>query len=287
MQSIPEKWTFRNHAIDTSVPVLMGIVNVTPDSFSDGGDFFDPEKAISHAIELVDEGADVLDIGGESTRPGSDPVSPDEEIRRVVPVIEGVIAKGITVPISIDTRRLKVAEKACEAGAVIVNDVAALSDEPELADFVAEKNLGVVLMHMQGRPKIMQQNPQYDDVIGEIGIFFKERVDFAVGKGIQPKNIVLDPGIGFGKLLEHNLEVMRRCSEWLTLGHPLLIGPSRKRFIGEILGTEVGDRLYGTIGASVSALYSGVRIFRVHDVKAVREALEVASAILGSIKNER
>lgn len=287
MHPIPSKWSFCNRIIDTSIPVIMGIVNVTPDSFSDGGKFFDPDSAIAHAVELAEEGADILDIGGESTRPGSDPVLLDEEIRRVVPVIEGIIAKGITIPISIDTRRLNVAEKAVEAGAMIVNDVAALSDELEIADLVAEKNLGVVLMHMQGRPKIMQEKPHYDDVIGEIGDFFRERLDFAIGKGIPDENIVLDPGIGFGKLLEHNLEILANCGEWLKMGHPILVGLSRKRFIGEILGNDVSDRLYGTIGACVSALYSGARIFRVHDVKAVREALKVAFTILGNIEHER
>lgn len=279
MLQVPQKWNFSNQSIDTTRPVLMGIINVTPDSFSDGGRFLDPDAAISHAVELVEEGVDILDIGGESTRPESEPVLLEDEIKRVVPVIEGIRSRGITTPISIDTRKVKVAEKAVEAGAVIVNDVAALSDEPELADLVAEKNLGVVLMHMQGRPKIMQEEPRYDDVIGEIGEFFDERLDFAIGRGIPKENIVLDPGIGFGKLLEHNLEIFRRIGEWLKFGHPLMIGPSRKRFIGEILGDEVTERLYGTIGACVLAFHNGVRIFRVHDVKAVREALEVAYAI--------
>lgn len=274
------RWTFRGHTLDTTRPVIMGIVNVTPDSFSDGGKFIDPEIAINHAVDLVNQGADIIDIGGESTRPGSNPVLLQEEIDRVIPVIEGIKGKGITTPISIDTRKVKVAEKAALAGAVIVNDVAALNDEPELADLIAGENLGVVLMHMQGRPKLMQAEPHYDDVIREIGEFFEERMDFATGRGIHKENIILDPGIGFGKLLEHSLEVLKRCGEWLKYGQPLMIGPSRKRFIGEILGNNVTDRLYGTIGACVIALSSGARIFRVHDVKAVREAIEVAYSIL-------
>ncbi len=278
--TIPGRWTFRGHALDTTRPVIMGIVNVTPDSFSDGGKFIDPENAIRHAVDLVKQGADIIDIGGESTRPGSAPVLLQEEIDRVIPVIEGIKGKGITTPISIDTRKVKVAGKAVKAGAVIVNDVAALDDEPELADLIAGGNLGAVLMHMQGRPKLMQAEPHYDDVIGEIGEFFEERLDFAIGRGIPEENIILDPGIGFGKLLGHNLEILRRCGEWLKYGRPLMIGPSRKRFIGEILGNDVTDRMYGTIGACVTALNSGARIFRVHDVKAVREAIEVAYSIL-------
>ena len=278
--TIPGRWTFRGHALDTTRPVIMGIVNVTPDSFSDGGKFIDPENAIRHAVDLVKQGADIIDIGGESTRPGSAPVLLQEEIDRVIPVIEGIKGKGITTPISIDTRKVKVAGKAVKAGAVIVNDVAALDDEPELADLIAGGNLGAVLMHMQGRPKLMQAEPHYDDVIGEIGEFFEERLDFAIGRGIPEENIILDPGIGFGKLLGHNLEILGRCGEWLRYGRPLMIGPSRKRFIGEILGNDVTDRMYGTIGACVTALNSGARIFRVHDVKAVREAIEVAYSIL-------
>lgn len=278
--TIPGRWTFRGYTLDTTRPVIMGIVNVTPDSFSDGGKFIDPKNAVEHAVDLVKQGANIIDIGGESTHPGSDPVLLQEEIDRVIPVIEGIKRKGITTPISIDTRKVKVAEKAAAAGAVIVNDVAALNDEPELADLIAGENLGVVLMHMQGRPKLMQAEPHYDDVIGEIGEFFEERLDFATGRGIPKENIILDPGIGFGKLLEHNLEILRRCGEWLKYGQPLMVGPSRKHFIGEILGVDVTARLYGTIGACVIALNSGTRIFRVHDVKAVREAIEVAYSIL-------
>ncbi len=279
MTSNTHIWNFGPHSLDCSQPVLMGIINATPDSFSGDGIFLDSKTAISQAMKLVDEGADIIDIGGESTRPGSEPVTVDDEINRVIPIIEGIKNQGIETPISIDTRKLKVAEKAVDAGAVIINDVAALEDEPEIADFIAENNLGVVLMHMLGRPKIMQDEPHYNDVIGEIGEFFEERLSFALSKNIPKENIVLDPGIGFGKYLEHNMRIMNECGEWLKFGRPVMVGPSRKRFIGEILDVDVTERLYGTIGACVASFYSGASIFRVHDVGPVREALKVACCI--------
>jgi len=274
-----EVWEFGQERVDCSRPVMMGVINVTPDSFSDGGRFYEREAAVKQAGRLAEAGADIIDIGGESTRPGSEAVSGGEEIARVVPVIEAIRAAGIVTPISIDTRKLEVAEKAVEAGALIINDVAAFRDEPEMADFAAEKKLGVVLMHMLGTPSTMQKDPAYDDVIREIGEFFEERMEFATGRGIKRENIVIDPGIGFGKLLEHNLRILRECGEWRKYGRPIMIGPSRKRFIGEILGVEVDERLYGTIGACVGSYYSGARIFRVHDVGPVRDALMVAQAI--------
>jgi dihydropteroate synthase len=261
----------------------MGIVNVTPDSFSDGGRFLELGDAVELAKRLVSEGADLLDIGGESTRPGSDPVTVEEEIRRVVPVIQAIREAGIGTPISVDTRKLSVAERAVEAGAEIINDVSALRDEPEIADFAAERGLGVVLMHMLGTPRNMQADPRYDDVIAEIGEFFRERMAFAVERGINPEMIVLDPGIGFGKTVEHNLRILRDLDAWLSLGRPILVGPSRKRFIGAILNADVDGRLYGTIGACVAALMSGARIFRVHDVAQAREALTVAHAIITGV----
>ena len=278
------KWELAGHSIDCSKPVFMGIVNVTPDSFSDSGKFFNQGDAVAHALKLVSDGADILDIGGESTRPGSEPITIDIEIERVIPVIRGIREAGIAVPISIDTRKLEVAEKAVDAGAVIINDVTALGDDPGIGDLVAEKNLGLVLMHMQGRPQSMQENPHYDDVIAEISEFFIERVDFAQSCGVKPENIVLDPGIGFGKLLEHNLTIIAECGRFLEIGRPVLIGTSRKRFIGEILGCKVNKRLFGTIGSCVAALYSGARIFRVHDVGPVREAIEVAWSVLKSTR---
>jgi dihydropteroate synthase len=273
-------WQFGSATIKCNRPVMMGIINVTPDSFSDGGKFIDRPAAIEQARRLVEQGADILDIGGESTRPGSDPVSADEEIRRIVPVIETLRETDTCTVISIDTRKLAVAEKAIEAGADIVNDVSAFRDEPELADFVAEKNVGVVLMHMLGTPKTMQVEPHYGDVIPDIGIFFEDRLAFAHLHGIKHVQIVLDPGIGFGKTLQHNLTILRECGAWLDLKRPILIGASRKRFIGEILNVEVDKRLHGTIGACVAAYVAGARIFRVHDVGPIREALMVAHEIL-------
>ncbi len=273
-------WEFGSESFDCSKPVIVGIINVTPDSFSDGGRFFEPEDAIRQGIALAEDGADILDIGGESTRPGSDPVSEAEELRRVIPVIEGIRETGVSAPISIDTRRIEVARKAVEAGATIVNDVSAFRDSTELASFCAENKLGVVLMHMLGTPRNMQVDPHYDDVIEEIGAFFEERMEFATSEGIPAERIVLDPGIGFGKLLEHNLRILRECFKWMKLGRPIMIGPSRKRFIGELLDVEVGERLPGTIGACVTAYMTGARVFRVHDVVPIKHALEVAYSII-------
>jgi len=280
MQSKPGIWNFSDRKLDCSKPVIMGIINVTPDSFSDGGKFADHKDAIEQAVKFASDGVDIIDIGGESTRPGSEPVSDEDELRRVLPVIEGIKEKGIEIPISIDTRKLIVAEKAVDAGAVIVNDVSALRDSPELGHFAAEKDLGLVLMHMLGRPREMQDDPKYDDVISEISGFFVDRLEFATGCGVKRENIVMDPGIGFGKLLEHNITILRECGSFLKLGHPVLIGPSRKRFIGEILDKTVDQRLHGTIGACVAAMVSGARIFRVHDVGPVKEALDVAWTVL-------
>ncbi len=272
-------WKFGSRTIDCSKPVVMGVVNVTPDSFSDGGDFLDTRTAIDRAVQLAYDGADILDIGGESTRPGSDPVSVDEELGRVIPVIEGFLDAGIDVPVSIDTRKLEVAEIAVESGAEIVNDVSALRDSTALGRFCAEYNLGLVLMHMLGLPKTMQSEPHYLDVIGEIGEFFDERIQYAVGEGIQREQIVLDPGIGFGKLLDHNLRILRECGVWLKFGRPIMVGPSRKRFIGDLLGIPEKERLSGTIGACISSYAAGASIFRVHDVKPVRQALEISHLI--------
>jgi dihydropteroate synthase len=264
MFSHAHTWKFCSRTIDCSKPVIMGIVNVTPDSFSDGGRFFKTDDAIGLGLLLAKEGADILDIGGESTRPGSDPVTIDEERARVIPVIDGLKEAGIEIPISIDTRRLEVAEEAVKAGAEIVNDVSALRDSPDLAKFCAKKNLGLVLMHMLGMPKTMQEAPHYHDVIREVGSFLRQRLRFAMEAGIEE---------------EHNLRILRDCHEFLSLGRPILIGPSRKRFIGELLDTKENERVAGTIGACAAAYMSGARIFRVHDVLPVRQALDVLHAV--------
>jgi dihydropteroate synthase len=257
---------------------LMGIVNVTPDSFSDGGLYLDADRAIGHARELAAEGADLLDVGGESTRPGAQAVSADAELRRVLPVLEGL--GGVGVPVSIDTSKAAVAEAALEAGAGLVNDVTALRADPELAAVCAARGCDVVLMHMKGSPRTMQEAPAYGDVVEDIKGFLAERIDFATGAGIAEDRIWVDPGIGFGKTVEHNLELLRRLGELRDLGRPILVGTSRKSFIGRLTGRDVDERLGGTIASNVLALRAGADVLRVHDVAQVREAVRVAEAIL-------
>jgi len=256
----------------------MGVVNVTPDSFSDGGRFLDAERAIEHARELIAEGAEVIDVGGESTRPGADAVSAEEELARVVPVLEGL--RGAEAAISIDTSKRAVAEAALDAGAAIVNDVTALRSDPELASLCADRDCGVVLMHMLGSPRTMQEAPVYDDVVEDVKAFLAERVEASVAAGIDESRISVDPGIGFGKTLEHNLELLNRLGELRSLGLPICIGTSRKSFIGKITGRETGERLGGTVATNVLALARGAEVFRVHDVRATRDALRVAAAVL-------
>jgi dihydropteroate synthase len=260
-------------------PVLVGVLNVTPDSFSDSGDFFDPERAASRAATMLDEGAQIVDVGGESTRPGSDPVPPDEEVRRVVPVIRTIRASRPDAILSIDTYRATTAEAALEAGASIVNDVTALRGDPRMSGVVAEARCPVILMHMLGEPKTMQHDPSYGDVVRDVRDFLAARAERAVAAGVD--NIILDPGIGFGKTLEHNLALLRDLASLVELGFPLLVGVSRKRFIGRISGVdEPKDRVFGTVAANVVAYQNGATFFRVHDVRANREALSVAQAIL-------
>ncbi len=260
--------------------ILMGIVNVTPDSFSDGGRYLDADAAIAHGLELAAEGAEILDVGGESTRPGADPVPAAEERRRVVPVVEGLRAAGTTAAISVDTTKASVAADALAAGASIVNDVTALRGDPELAGVVAERGAGLCLMHMRGEPRTMQHDPRYGDVVGEVAAFLAERMELAVSCGIDEERIALDPGIGFGKTAEHNLELLRRLDEFAALGRPVLIGTSRKSFLGRLTGRDVDGRLAATIASNVMALERGARIFRVHDVAPIRDALTVATATL-------
>jgi dihydropteroate synthase len=262
-------------------PILMGILNVTPDSFSDGGEFFDPDGAVDRAETLLDEGAQILDIGGESTRPGSDPVSPEEELRRVLPVVHGILATRPEAIISIDTYRASTAEAALDAGALIVNDVTALSD-PGMVSLVAERGSPVVLMHMRGEPKSMQRDPRYEDVAREVREFLAYRAEHAVCAGAKEDNVILDPGLGFGKTLEHNLALLNRLDSLVELGFPVLVGASRKSFLGRISGGGPKDRLFGTVAANLLAYERGATLFRVHDVRANKEALEVAAAIRGA-----
>lgn len=260
-------------------PKLMGVVNVTPDSFSDGGLYLDAQVAIAHGEELGRDGAEILDVGGESTRPGAEPVSAEEERGRVEPVVRALAAVGHTV--SVDTSKLSVAKAALDAGAQIVNDVTALRGDPDIGPLCAERGAGLVLMHMQGDPRTMQEAPAYDDVVDDVKAFLAERLEVAVGAGIDGERVWLDPGIGFGKTLEHNLELLRRLGELRELGRPLVVGTSRKSFIGKLDGSAVDDRLGGTVASSVLAAAEGAAVLRVHDVAEVREALAVADAILG------
>jgi dihydropteroate synthase len=258
---------------------LMGVVNVTPDSFSDGGLYLDPEAAIAHGRELVAAGAEILDVGGESTRPGAEVVDIDEELRRVVPVIEGLSDAGCRI--SVDTSKARVAEAALGAGAEIVNDVTALRGDPAMASVCAERGATVVLMHMLGEPRTMQDDPRYDDVVAEVKTFLAERLEFAVAAGIAEERVWLDPGIGFGKTAAHNMELLRRLGELRDLGRPLVIGTSRKSFIGRVDGSAADERLGGTIASSVLAAAEGAGVLRVHDVAEMSQALAVTAAILG------
>ena len=256
----------------------MGVVNVTPDSFSDGGAFDDDVSAIAHARRLVSEGAAIVDVGGESTRPGAAPVPVAAELERVIPVIEGVAGLNLAAQISIDTMKLEVAEAALDAGASYVNDVTAFRHEPELAGLVADRGVDCCLMHMLGEPRTMQDDPRYDDVVDDVKAFLEERMAAAVKAGVREERIQLDPGIGFGKTLEHNLELLRRLDELAALGRPIVIGTSRKSFLGRLTGRDVTERAYATAATSVIAYERGARVFRVHDVAATADALAVAAA---------
>lgn len=258
----------------------MGIVNVTPDSFSDGGEFLRPEAAIAHGLELADQGAQILDIGGESTRPGAEAVSAEEELARVLPVIEGLFEAGTGCTLSIDTFKPEVAYAALGAGATIVNDVTALGDR-EMARACVDADASLILMHMKGTPRTMQEDPTYDDVVAEVRDFLAERIEIAVREGVPEEMILVDPGIGFGKAVEHNLELIDRLGELRTLGRPIVFGASRKSFIGKIGGGDASDRLGGTIAANVLGLERGADILRVHDVAPALEAMLVAKAIIG------
>jgi len=270
--------------VTAPAPVVAGILNVTPDSFSDGGEFFESGAAAARAAEMLDEGAGMVDVGGESTRPGSEPVAGDEELRRVVPVIREILDRRPGTVISVDTYHAATAEAALEAGASIVNDVTALQGDPRMAEVVAEAGCPVVLMHMLGEPKTMQQNPVYGDVVAEVRESLARRAEAAVSAGVSPGRVILDPGIGFGKTLEHNLALIEGLEAVVDLGYPVLFGASRKSFIGKVSGGGAGERLFGTVAANVLAYERGASIFRVHDVRANREALELAAAVgsLGS-----
>lgn len=256
----------------------MGILNVTPDSFSDGGLYLAPDSAVEHALRMADEGADILDVGGESTRPGSEPVSGDEELRRVVPVVRA-LSEQCNVPVSIDTQKATVARAALEAGAQIVNDVSALRADAHMAAVAAESGAPVILMHMQGTPRNMQDSPVYGDVVADVKAWLAERMNAAEEAGIARNQLIVDPGFGFGKKLGHNVEILRRLHEFHELGAPLLVGTSRKSMVGALLGVGPEERLHGTLGTVACAVLSGCHILRVHDVKPALEVVEVCEAV--------
>jgi dihydropteroate synthase len=261
-------------------PIVMGVLNVTPDSFSDGGLYLDVEAAVAHAREMAAAGAAIVDVGGESTRPGAEPVAEDEELRRVVPVIERIArAAGAEPRVSIDTRKLAVAEAALQAGARIVNDVSAFRAAPEIAGLVASAGADCCLMHMLGDdPRTMQADPRYDDVVSEVRSFLEERLAFAVSEGVPEERVWLDPGIGFGKTIDHNLELLRRLDEIVAIGRPVVVGTSRKSFLGRITGRPERERVAATVAANVLAYQRGASIFRVHDVPEAVDSLRVTAA---------
>lgn len=274
------KIEWSNFSLDFSKKTyIMGVLNVTPDSFSDGSLYFNKDKAVQHALKLVEDGADIIDIGGESTRPGSEPISAEEEIRRTVPVIKA-ISKEIKIPISIDTYKSEVAMRALDAGASIVNDISGLRFDPEMPKVVAKYGVPAIIMHIKGRPKDMQQNPVYEALILEIMDYLRISIRLANKFGIPDNKIIIDPGIGFGKTFEHNLEIIKNLKEFTILGKPVAIGVSRKAFIGKILGdVPPSERLEGTSAAVAISIFNGANIIRVHDVKEISKVTKVADAI--------
>ena len=266
-------WTFPGFSFESgSLPLLMGILNATPDSFSDGGKFTTVDLAVEHGLRLVSEGADILDIGGESTRPGAEPVSLDEELRRVIPVVERLAAQ-VTVPISVDTTKAEVARRAIQSGATIVNDISGLRFDPGMVNVCVENPCGVICMHIQGTPQTMQLDPHYDDVVEEICTDFALRLQSLEAAGLPRERIVIDPGVGFGKTAQHNLEILSKIARFQQLGRPVLIGHSRKRFLQKVLQRNLDERLFGTIGVSLALAEQGIDLLRVHDVGANRDAI--------------
>jgi dihydropteroate synthase len=273
-------WAVRGRAIEFgSFPVLMGIINATPDSFSDGGQFFQPDAAVEHALRLIDDGASIIDIGGESTRPGADPVDSAEETRRVIPVIQR-LAEISTVPISIDTMKSAVAREALAAGAHIVNDVSGLLFDPAMVGVCVEQSAGIICMHIQGTPQNMQENPRYVNAVEEIAAFLAQRLSELEASGVSRDRVVIDPGIGFGKSAEHNLEILSNVNRFRLLGRPVLIGHSRKRFLKRLVGRSLDERLFATVGVAVAVALQGADIIRVHDVAPVRDAILSCRTVL-------
>ena len=276
-------WKLKSSVLSLKHPLMMGILNVTPDSFYDGGRFWRRDQALEQAFRLVEEGADFLDVGAESTRPGAQAISAEEELDRLLPVLE-ILLTEVSIPISVDTTKAAVAKRVLELGAQIINDVSGLGADSEMAEVVREFEAGLILMHRRGTPETMQSFAQYQDVTEEVTRELGAGIYFAEDKGIDPEKIVIDPGIGFAKTAEQSLELIERLNELKRFGRPIVIGPSRKSFIGKVTNTGPEERLFGTVASSVLAFERGANIFRVHDVKAVREALMVAESILNTAK---
>jgi dihydropteroate synthase len=275
----PPKWILRNRELPLHDRVLvMGILNVTPDSFSDAGRYFGTDEAVARALSIEQEGADLLDIGGESSRPGSQPVSLQEELDRVIPVLSR-LAGRLRIPISVDTTKAEVARRSLDLGAEVINDVSALNHDPHMAEVIAQYGAGLIVMHMQGVPATMQENPFYTDVVDELTEFFRQRTKVAVGAGIDPKRIALDPGIGFGKRLQDNLTLLGKLSSFRVLGHPIVVGPSRKGFLGTLLDRQVWEREWGTAAAIACSVLNGADVVRVHSVAEMRDVVRVSHAI--------
>jgi len=279
--STPERITVRDRVLDLTTPKIMGILNATPDSFADGGEYNNIDSALGRIGLMVSQGAAIIDVGGESTRPGSDPVTEDEELQRVLPVLEKALSRFPDTIFSIDTTKYRVAQEALKLGVHLVNDVSGLQKEPPFAELCVRHNAGYILMHSQGNPKTMQEDPEYDEVVEDIKSFFRQQVAKAKEAGL--KKIILDPGIGFGKAQQHNISILKRLREFVDLGYPLLVGASRKSMIGRILGDrEVDDRVTGTVAVHYHAMTQGAKIIRVHDVKEANDSILVYNELTGS-----
>lgn len=263
-----------------SKTLVMGVLNLTPDSFSDGGLFTTKEKALDHCLKMINEGADLIDVGGESTRPGSDPLSINEELDRTIPIIEKI--RSITdCTISIDSYKSKVVEAALNVGANIVNDISGLTFDHNMAELISQKNAPIIMMHINGKPKIMQENPRYDNLLKDILDFFSRQLELAQSVGIDSSKIILDPGLGFGKKVEHNFELIRKLPQICAMGFPVLVGPSRKSFIGEALNLPINDRIEGTMASITASVINGARIVRVHDIQKTRRTVTITEKIMG------
>lgn len=279
--STPERITVRDRVLDLTTPKIMGILNATPDSFADGGEYNNIDSALGRIGLMVSQGAAIIDVGGESTRPGSDPVTEDEELQRVLPVLEKALSRFPDTIFSIDTTKYRVAQEALKLGVHLVNDVSGLQKEPRFAELCVRHNAGYILMHSQGNPKTMQEDPEYDEVVEDIKSFFRQQVAKAKEAGLE--KIILDPGIGFGKAQQHNISILKRLREFVDLGYPLLVGASRKSMIGRILGDrEVDDRVTGTVAVHYHAMTQGAKIIRVHDVKEANDSILVYNELTGS-----